>query len=194
MPSLSESERQALLNLARQAVTEAVSRGQILADIPSGGFFSQRRGVFVSLHMGKRLRGCIGVVEPEEPLGDSVVRSAASAALQDPRFPAVRPDELSDLRIEISLLSPPLPIRPEEIEIGRHGLLISRGRQHGLLLPQVAVEHHLSAEQFLAETCRKAQLPPDAWREADSNVLGFTCEIFADGPPRASSSGEDKVQ
>src|SRR6267378_2984262 len=172
MPSLSESERQALLNLARQAVTEAVSRGQILANIPSDGLFSQPRGVFVSLHIGKRLRGCIGVVKSVEPLAHSVVRSAASAALQDPRFPAVRPDELSDLRIEISLLSPPLPIRAEEIEIGHHGLLVSRGRQRGLLLPQVAVEHHLSAEQFLAETCRKAQLPPDVWREADTNLFG----------------------
>ena len=194
MPSLSESERQALLHLARQAVTDAVSRGQILAEIPSSGIFSQRRGVFVSLHIGKRLRGCIGVVEPEEPLGDSVVRSAASAALQDSRFPAVRPDELSDLQIEISLLSPPLPIRFEEIEIGRHGLLISRGRQRGLLLPQVAVEHRLSAEQFLAETCRKAQLPPDAWREADTSIYAFACEIFSDGPPRASSSGEEKIR
>jgi len=191
MPSLSESERQDLLHLALQAVTEAVSRGRVLVDIPPGGIFSQRRGVFVTLHVGKRLRGCIGVVEPEEALGDSVVRCATSAALQDSRFPAVRPDELSDLQVEISLLSPPLPIRLEEIEIGRHGLLISRGRQRGLLLPQVAVEHHLSAAQFLAETCRKAQLPPDAWREADATVLGFTCEIFSGGPPRASSSGEE---
>ena len=194
MPSLSESERQDLLHLALQAVTQAVSRGQVLVDIPSGGIFSQRCGVFVSLHVGKRLRGCIGVVEPEEPLGDSVVRCAASAALQDPRFPAVRPDELSDLQIQISLLSPPLPIRFEEIEIGRHGLLISRGRQRGLLLPQVAVEHHFSPEQFLAETCRKAQLPPDAWREAHANVFGFTCEIFSHRPPRASSAGEEKIQ
>jgi AmmeMemoRadiSam system protein A len=189
MPSLSEGERQDLLHLALRAVTEAVSRGQILADTPSGGILSQRSGVFVTLHVGKRLRGCIGVVEPEEPLGDSVVRCAASAALQDSRFPAVRPDELSDLRIEISLLSPPLPIRLEEIEIGRHGLLISRGHQRGLLLPQVAVEHHLSPEQFLAETCRKAQLPPDAWRDADANVFGFTCEVFSDGPSRTGLAG-----
>ena len=194
MPSLSESERQALVDLARQSVTEAVSHGRILANIPRGGIFSQQHGVFVTLHIGKRLRGCIGVVEPKEPLGDSIVRCAASAALQDSRFPAVRPDELSDLQIEISLLSPPLPIRLEEIEIGRHGLLISRGRQRGLLLPQVAVEHHLSAEQFLAEACRKAQLPPDSWRDADANICGFTCEIFSDGPRTASPSGEGEVR
>jgi len=193
MPSLSESDRLGLLKLARQSITEAVSRGQILTDIPSGGIFSQPRGVFVTLHVGKRLRGCIGVVESEEPLGDSVVRCAASAALQDPRFAAVCPDELGDLQIEISLLSPPLPIRIEEIEIGRHGLLISRGRQRGLLLPQVAVGHHLSVEQFLTETCRKAQLPPDAWRDADTAICGFTCEIFSDGPPPSDSSGEEKI-
>jgi AmmeMemoRadiSam system protein A len=179
MSSLSENERRALLNLARQAVTEAVSRGQILAEIPSGGIFSQQRGVFVTLHVGKRLRGCIGVVDPSEPLGDSVVRCAASAALQDPRFPGMRPEELSALRIEISLLFAPLPIRLEQIEIGSHGLLISRGHQRGLLLPHVAVEHRLSAEQFLAETCRKAKLPPDAWRDPDATLFGFTCEVFS---------------
>jgi uncharacterized protein len=194
MPSLSESERQELLNLARQAITQAVSRGQVLADIPSGGIFSQRSGVFVTLHVSRRLRGCIGVVEPEERLGDSVVRCAASAALQDPRFRAVRPDELSDLQIEISLISPPLPIRPEEVEIGRHGLLVSRGRQRGLLLPQVAVEHHLGTDQFLAEACRKAQLAPDAWREADTGVFGFTCEVFSDGPARTSLPGQEKIE
>ena len=191
MPSLSESDRLGLLKLARQAITEAVSRGQIWTDIPSGGIFSQPRGVFVTLNVHSRLRGCIGVVEPEETLGDSVARCAASAALQDSRFPSLRPDEISDLQIEISLLSPPLPIRIEEIEIGRHGLLISRGRQRGLLLPQVAVEHHLSVEQFLAETCRKAQLPLDAWRETEASVLAFTCDIFSDGPPRASASVEE---
>ena len=188
MPFLSECDRQDLLHLALRAINEAVSRGQILTDIPYRGIFSQPRGVFVTLHINDRLRGCIGVVEPEEPLSDSVVRCAASAALRDSRFPAVRPDELGHLQIEISLLSPPLPIRIEEIEIGRHGLLISRGRQRGLLLPQVAVAHHLSVEQFLSETCRKAQLSHEAWREADTTICGFTCEIFSHGP-----SGEEKT-
>ena len=180
---LSDSDRQSLLCLAREAVIEAVFRGQILAEIPSGGIFSHQRGVFVTLHVGKRLRGCIGVVEPNESLGGSIVRCAASAALQDSRFPAMRPEELSALRIEISLLYAPLPIRLEQIEIGSHGLLISRGSQRGLLLPQVAVQHHFSAEQFLAETCRKAQLPPEAWRDPDANLFGFTCEIFSSDVP-----------
>src|SRR5260370_6170022 len=165
MPSLSENERQDLLNLARQAVIEAVSRGEILSEITAGGILSQRGGVFVTLHVGKRLRGCIGVVEPSEPLGESVVRCAASAALQDPRFPAVRREELDALRIEISLLFAPVPIRLEEIEIGSHGLLISRGDRRALLLPRVAVDHRFSAQQFLAETWPKSPFSPDAWRD-----------------------------
>jgi uncharacterized protein len=180
---VSESERESLLCLARQAVVKVVSRGQILADIPVGGIFSQQLGVFVSLHVGKRLRGCIGVVEPDGPLGDSIVRCALGAARHDPRFPRVRLEELRNLQIEISLLSPPLAIRPEQIEIGSHGLLISRGLQRGLLLPQVAVKHRLSAEQFLAETCRKARLSPDAWRDPETSLFGFTCEIFSSAVP-----------
>ncbi len=181
MPSLSEDERQALLRLAREAVTQAVSFNRLPAQVPSGGVFAEKRGVFVTLHVRERLRGCIGVVEPDHLLGESIVRCAASAALQDPRFSPTRADELADLQIEISLLSPPFPIRPEEIEIGRHGLLVVRGHQRGLLLPQVATEHHFTAEQFLIETCRKAQLPPDAWREPDAQIFGFICEVFSDG-------------
>jgi AmmeMemoRadiSam system protein A len=180
MPSLSESDRGALLELAREAVIEAVSNGHIPAEIPGGGVFAQRHGVFVTLHVKRRLRGCIGVIDAVDSLGDSVVRCAATAALHDPRFRAIRLEELPDLSIEISLLSETTPIRPESIEIGKHGLLIIRGPQRGLLLPQVAVEHHLNVEQFLAETCRKAQLNPEAWRDADAELMGFTCEVFTE--------------
>jgi len=181
MPSLSDDDRRAFLRLAREAVTRAVSFGQLPAQIPSHGVFAEKCGVFVTLHVRERLRGCIGVVEPDHPLGESIVRCAASAALQDPRFASVHADEFAHLQVEISLLSAPLPIRPEEIEIGRHGLLVVRGRLRGLLLPQVATEHRLTPEQFLAETCRKAQLPPDSWRESDAQILGFTCEVFSEG-------------
>src|SRR5260370_4600661 len=180
---LCNNDRESLLCLARLAVTKVVSRGEILAEIPAGEIFAERRGVFVSLHVGKRLRGCIGVVDPPEDLGNCIVRCAAGAALRDPRFPAMRPEELRHLRIEISLLSTLFTIRPEEIEISKHGLLISRGSQRGVLLPQVAVRHRLNPEQFLAETCKKAQLTPDAWRDPEANLFGFTCEIFSSGPP-----------
>jgi AmmeMemoRadiSam system protein A len=182
MPSLSEADHRALLRLARNAVVEAVSQGHLPEPIPQDGVFAERCGAFVTLHVRRRLRGCIGVIEGDEPLGESIVRCAASAALQDPRFPSMRPEDLNDLQIEISLLSPPAAIRPEDVEIGRHGLLVSRGAQRGLLLPQVAVEHRLTREQFFEETCRKAQLERDVWREPGTQVLGFTCDVFSDGP------------
>lgn len=180
MLSLSEPERNSLLKLTREAVMEAVSRGRILSHIPADGVFAEKVGVFVTLHVRGRLGGCVGVIEPHEPLGEAIVRCAVSAALQDPRFSPMRPEDLPHLHIEISLLSAPIPIRHEDIEIGRHGLLVSRGQQRGLLLPQVAVEHHLTPEQFISETCRKAQLPSDAWRWPDVELQGFTCEVVSE--------------
>ncbi|HLZ49364.1 MAG TPA: AmmeMemoRadiSam system protein A [Candidatus Acidoferrum sp.] len=181
MPSHSETDRRALLELARRAIEEAVSLMKPLGIIPRTGVFAERHGVFVSLHACGRLRGCIGVVEAAEPLGEAIARCAASAALQDPRFSPVGSNELQALQIEISLLSAPEPILPENIEIGKHGLLISQGPRRGLLLPQVAVEHKLSREEFLEETCRKAGLEANAWREQATQVHGFSCEVFSEG-------------
>src|SRR2546423_44871 len=161
MLSLSEADRQALLQLARDSATAAVSR-TVPGSWPSGGVFAERWGAFVTVRVNNRLRGCIGVVAADEPLGDAIVRCAACAASQDPRFPPIGAEELEDLQIEISLLSPMVPLRREEIEIRRHGLMVVSGRQRGVLLPQVATDHDLTVEQFLAETCRKAGLPADA--------------------------------
>lgn len=185
MPSLSESDRRSLLELARRAITESVLFQKPLENGPAGGVFSLKRGAFVTIHFRGRLRGCIGIVEAYEPLGDSIARCAASAALHDPRFSPVRAEELSHLHIEISLLSPLEPIHPETIEIGRHGLIISHGERRGLLLPQVATEHKLTREQFLEETCRKAGLPPKAWQEPETKIEGFTCEVFAEQVPES---------
>ena len=181
MPFLSEADRQNLLRLARQAVVEAVSRDRLPDKIPNDGVFAERSGVFVTLRSARRLHGCIGVIDADEPLGESIVRCAASAALQDPRFAPVRPQDLPGLQIEISLLSPPAAIAPAEIEIGRHGLLVSRDTHRGLLLPQVAVEHGLTREQFLEEVCRKAQLPREAWQDSETQLFGFTCDVLTDG-------------
>jgi AmmeMemoRadiSam system protein A len=178
MPCLSEDERKAALELARRAVQEAVCRNQPIREIPTTGAFERRCGVFVTLHVAKKLHGCIGVIEPKERLGESIAHCAASAALEDPRFEKMRPEELKELEIEISLLSVLERIQPEEIEIGRHGLLIEQNTRRGLLLPQVAVEHQLSRERFLQETCHKAGLPEDAWKSAETRIYGFTCEIF----------------
>jgi AmmeMemoRadiSam system protein A len=180
MPSLSEADCLQLLRLARQVIVEAVSHGHLPDKIPHDGIFAERSGVFVTLRCGSRLRGCIGAIDIDEPLGESIVRCAAGAALQDPRFAPLRLEDLDGLHIEISLLSPPTAIDPAEIEIGRHGLLVSCGTQRGLLLPQVAAEHNFTREQFLDEVCRKALLPREAWRSPDTQMLAFTCQVFSD--------------
>lgn len=180
MPSLSEPDRQRLLLLARQAISEAISLKKLPAVVPHDGVLGEHRGVFVTVHVRGELRGCIGTTEAGEPLADAIVRCGASAALQDPRFPPLRAEELPAMQIEISVLSALADLRPEEIEIGRHGLIISDEAHRGLLLPQVAVEHHLTREGFLGETCRKARLPIDAWRLPSTRLQGFTCEIFAE--------------
>lgn len=180
MHCLSESDRKNILELARQAVVEAVSARRLLPEIPNQGLFEQSCGVFVTLHVNGKLRGCIGVIEPKEKLGVSIVRCAASAALEDPRFSPMQPDELPRLQVEISLLSPLQPIQPERIEIGKHGLLIEQGFHRGLLLPQVAVEHRLGREQFLKETCHKAGLSSEAWKAPNTRIYAFSCQIVAE--------------
>ena len=180
MPSLSEADRRAALHLARAAVVEAISQRKLPDAFPREGVFSDRRGVFVTLRLHNRLQGCIGVIEANELLGEAIVRCAASAALEDPRFSPMRPEQLDDLSIEISLLSPMEPIAPEAIDIGRHGLFVRLHAQRGLLLPQVAIEHRLTREQFLEETCRKAGLPRDAWRDPEARLFGFTCDVFSE--------------
>jgi AmmeMemoRadiSam system protein A len=191
MPSLSDTDRQSLLDLARRAIAEAVSLQKTAGGIPQNGVLVQSRGVFVTLHARGRLRGCIGVVDAVDPLSQSIARCAAGAALHDPRFSPVRPEELPELQIEISLLSPLEPILPEDIEIGKHGLLISQGPKRGLLLPQVAVEHKLSRDQFLEETCRKAGLNATAWQEPETRILGFTCDVFSEGEDARETPAAD---
>ena len=188
MPSLSEAEQRAALELARTAVVEAVLYRRLPDAIPRDGIFAERRGVFVTLHLRGSLQGCIGVTDPSETLGEAIVRCAASAAVEDPRFSPTQAEQLEDLRVEISFLSALEPIRPELIEIGRHGLLIVLQAQRGLLLPQVAVEHHLTREQFLAETCHKAGLRSEAWRDPEARIFGFTCEICREGSPARQPS------
>jgi len=180
MPSLSEADRKAILALARQAVVEAVCHYRRIEAVPNTGIFAAKSGVFVTLHVARRLHGCIGVIEARDPLGESVAHCAMSAALEDPRFSRMQPADLGTLEIEVSLLSALQPICSEGIEIGKHGLLIEQGFHRGLLLPQVAVEHHLDRERFLRETCYKAGLPGDAWKAPETRIFGFTCEIFAE--------------
>lgn len=190
MPCLSEADQRVLLDLARKAIHEAVLHRKLPDAIPREGVLSERRGIFVTLHVRGRLQGCIGVMEPTESLGEAVVRCAVSAALEDPRFAPMKEPQLEEMSIEISLLSSLEPILPDAIEIGHHGVLVVNHAQRGLLLPKVATEHGLTREQFLEETCRKAGLPRGAWKDPETRIFRFTCEVFSatlasgkSGPP-----------
>lgn len=182
MLCLSEGDRREALELARRAIREAVVSRTIPDFIPRHGVFSERCGVFVTLHVRRQLQGCIGVTEPRESLGEALVRCAVSAALEDPRFTPLKESQLEELSVEVSLLSRLEPTLPEAIEIGRHGLLVVHHAHRGLLLPKVAIEHRLTREQFLEETCAKAGLPRGAWKDSETRIFGFTCEVFSDDP------------
>jgi len=135
--------------------------------------------VFVTVYKNGELRGCIGHVIARKPLIEAVSEMAEAAAFQDPRFTPVRRDELGDLKIEISVLTPLQKIQsPEEIEVGKHGLIIKQGGSMGLLLPQVATEYGWDRTAFLENTCRKAGLPRNAWKEKDAEIFVFSADVF----------------
>ena len=137
-------------------------------------------GAFVTLHKRGELRGCIGHIEPTEPIGRVVPRCAVAACSSDSRFPPVAAGELDVIDIEISLLGPLEAIAgPQEISVGRHGLVVERGWRRGLLLPQVAAEWGWDAETFLSHTCLKAGLAHDAWRKG-AQVWRFEAEVFSE--------------
>jgi len=184
---LNESDQQVLLQLARKAVEESVRHHRLPEVEAPAGPLIEKRGAFVTLHKAGRLRGCIGYVEPVKPLYQTVCECAMAAALRDPRFDPVQPEELPHLHLEISVLSPMEVIQPERVEVGRHGLLIARGFQRGLLLPQVALEFNWDREQFLAETCLKAGLPADAWKHG-AEIQAFTAQVIAEPQPTRRSS------
>jgi AmmeMemoRadiSam system protein A len=178
-----EHDRRLLLRLAREAIAAHVNRQSqpppAISYQPSA-ILSRPAGAFVTLHKGGDLRGCIGHIEPAEPIGVVVPRCAVAACSTDPRFPSITADELDAMAIEISLLGPLEPIAgPQDISVGRHGLVVERGRQRGLLLPQVAIEWHWDAEAFLAHTCQKARLPRDAWKQG-ARVWRFEAEVFGE--------------
>jgi len=187
MLPLGENQQQILLRLAREAV-EASAQNLRLAEIvipPDAP--TEHCGAFVTLHKGEHLRGCIGHIEAQKPLAQTVRECAFSSALFDPRFHPVTPNELPELRIEISVLSPFFDIAPEQLEVGVHGLLVTRGSHRGLLLPQVAVQWNWDRERFLSETCRKAGLDLNAWRHG-ARIQAFTAQVFAEATSPAHSS------
>jgi AmmeMemoRadiSam system protein B/AmmeMemoRadiSam system protein A len=180
--ALNADERSYLLKQARHAIGESlgITQGKLPAK-PDSTVLGTSRGCFVTLKIGGRLRGCIGIIEPKKPLSDIVSEMARAAAFSDPRFSRLSPEELSEVRIEISVLSPLQEITgPESIEVGRHGLVVERGGRRGLLLPQVAGEFGWDAITFLERTSEKAGLAPDAWADPSSKVLAFSATVFAE--------------
>jgi len=145
------------------------------------GALEEKRGAFVSLKKRGRLRGCIGFIEAKKPLAKTVEEMAIAAAFQDPRFEPLKKEELKDLRLEISVLTPLRRIADVgEIEVGVHGLYIRKGGCAGLLLPQVATEYGWDRDTFLRETCCKAGLAPDAWRDRDTEIYHFSADVFGE--------------
>jgi AmmeMemoRadiSam system protein A len=172
-------DRELLLRIAREAIAAYVCATP--APVPGAAdVLARPGGAFVTLHKRGDLRGCIGHIEPSEPLGAVVQRCAVAACSADPRFPPLAADELDAIDIEISLLGPLERIAgPQDIVVGRDGLLVERGRQRGLLLPQVATEWNWDAAAFLARTCKKAGLPDDAW-ENGATLWKFEAEVFGE--------------
>ena len=187
MSPLTESQQQLLLRLARQALEESVRTGSLSEIDRPPDAPGEKCGAFVTLHKKGRLRGCVGYVESPKPLYQTVRECARAAGLHDTRFDPVEPEDLPHLRLEISVLSPLVDITPEEVEVGRHGLLVSRGFQRGLLLPQVAVEWKWDRERFLGETCRKAGLAEDDWQRG-ARIQAFTAQVFSESSTFVGSS------
>jgi len=178
--ALSDGDRLALLALARKAILETVSSSNFPDLAQVTGRLAEPRGAFVTLRWDGKLRGCIGQPDAAHGLAETVVQCAITAALRDPRFGPLGTEEIDALEIEISVISELRPVRPEEIELGTHGIAVTGGGTRGLLLPQVALERNWSVTQFLEATCRKAGLQANAWREPDTKLFAFTAEVFSD--------------
>jgi AmmeMemoRadiSam system protein A len=178
----SQDERTTLLRLAHDSILSGLEGRDIPLDPPTE-HLAELRGAFTTLYLGGELRGCVGYVFPVSSVYRTVADTARAAAFEDTRFRPVTLPEASRLEIELSILAPPQPISIEAIEIGRHGLLIGMAGNRGLLLPQVPTEHNWDRITFLEQTCRKAGLPLDAWKNG-ATVEAFTAEVFGEKQPR----------
>jgi len=177
-PEYSAEERQLLLRVAHESIEASLERRQISVDAPTP-HLAEHHGAFSSLYLQGQLRGCVGYVFPIASVYRTVMETARAAAFDDRRFSPLQATEAPHLRISLSILSPLLPIRAEDVVVGRHGLLVTLGAHRGLLLPQVPIEHHWDLRTFLEQTCYKAGLPGDAWKTG-AQLEGFTAEVFGE--------------
>jgi AmmeMemoRadiSam system protein A len=178
-PEFDRDDRRTLLQIAHQAIFSELS-GQTPKEEAVSARLREPRGVFTTLYLQGELRGCVGYAMPVAPLCRAVEETARASAFEDSRFLPVTRAEAPLLEISLSVLSPLFPIEPEQVEVGRHGLVVSLGFNRGLLLPQVPVEYGWDRETFLEQTCRKAGLSSDAWRRG-AKFEAFTAEVFGDG-------------
>jgi uncharacterized protein (TIGR00296 family) len=200
---LTNKEGEFLVKLARKAVEEYLKNGKTL-DVPKDLPLKLMKhcGVFVTLnnvkHEKKELRGCIGYPYPTTPLTRAVIEIAIKSATQDPRFPPVSLEELNHIVFEVSVLTPPQPIKvknptayPSEIKVGQDGLIVEKSYYKGLLLPQVPIEWNWDAEEFLCQCCIKAGLPPDYWLLEGTTIYKFSCVIAQEITPRGEVTVRD---
>ncbi len=180
MSPLAEREKQLLLELARRALVAGVEKREPIQDFPDDKILRQPGGAFVTLHRRGRLRGCVGQLPSKDPLVEVVAHCAKAAALEDPRFKPVPAEELAEIEIELSILSPLEDVPLEKIEAGKHGLVVTHGWRRGVLLPQVATQFSWQAERFVEETCAKAGLEREAWKDPHTRIQAFTAEVFAE--------------
>lgn len=184
---IADADRRRLLQLARDAIVARVT-GRPAPIALAEGPFAARGALFVTLHNGGQLRGCIGHLAWDQPFATVVPRCAIASAIDDPRFSAVTAEEIGRLEIEMSVLGPLEPIQgPADVEIGRHGLVVEQGWRRGLLLPQVAIEWNWDAPTFLAQTCHKAGLPLDAWN-LGASIWRFEAEVFGEKDTESGAS------
>lgn len=172
-----------MLSTAREVITSCAKNEKIKVNDALLNINYEPMGVFITLRKNEELRGCIGYVEGNKPLYESIPEMSEAAATRDPRFDPLKEDEIEDINLEISLLSPLEKIEsPEQVEVGKHGLVIKRGDNRGLLLPQVATENNWDRTTFLEHTCLKANLQPDSWKDKEIEIYIFSAEVFSEGP------------
>ncbi len=176
----SAKDRRYLMDLAKRAVKAAVGGASFTPEKPTSKIMADQGAAFVTLKKGERLRGCIGHVIARVPLFNCIADVARSAAIHDTRFSPVRPDELENLNYEISVLTAPKPTTPEDVVVGRDGLIMSRKGRSGLLLPQVPIEWNWNKEEFLAHTCQKAGLPQDCWKDPETKIESFRAIVWGE--------------
>ena len=178
---MNQEQKEYLLSLARESIRAKLEKRRHAPEPPGDSELIRECGAFVTLKTNGQLRGCIGNIRAHAPLYETICEMAVAAATQDPRFSPMKADELGSAHIEISALTPFEKITSaDEIEVGRDGLFIKHGYNSGLLLPQVATEYGWDKYTFLEQTCRKASLPAEAWKDPEAEIYRFSAEVFGE--------------